>query len=101
MFVGQVAVIGYFVLAAGRARLILAVIRVIGGGMTISLSVIFGPPAVLAATWIAIRPPARTRPFAEYLALRWTSWRNFLVGIASLALLVGCWDLLVARSGAR
>ena len=49
--------------------------RVVGSGLTISLSVIMGLPAVLLATWIAIRP---TRiPFADYLALRWTSWRNF------------------------
>ena len=58
---------------------------------------IFGLPAVLAATWIAIRPTGT--PFAEYLALRWTSWRNFAFGIASLALLVGCWDLLSRALG--
>jgi membrane protease YdiL (CAAX protease family) len=96
VFVGQVGVIGYFVLRHGSLDFAEA-IRVIGGGMTISLSVIFGLPAVLAATWIAIRP-TRT-PFAEYLALRWTSWRNFALGIAALALLVGCWDLLSRALG--
>jgi membrane protease YdiL (CAAX protease family) len=96
VFVGQVGVIGYFVLRHGSLDFAEA-IRVIGGGMTISLSVIFGLPAVLAATWIAIRP-TRT-PFAEYLALRWTSWRNFAFGIAALALLVGCWDLLSRALG--
>ena len=96
MFVGQVGVIGYFVLRHGSLDFAEA-IRVIGGGMTISLSVIFGLPAVLAATWIAIRP-TRT-PFAEYLALRWTSWQNFAFGIAALALLVGCWDLLSRALG--
>ena len=67
--------------AAGRAvRRSPTAIRVVGGGLTISLSVILGLPAVLLATWIAIRP---TRiPFADYLALRWTSWRNFFVGVA-------------------
>src|SRR5689334_11143055 len=97
VFVGQVAVIGYFVLRQGGSLDFAEAIRVIGGGMTISLSVIFGLPAVLVATWIAIRP-TRT-PFAEYLALRWTSWRNFLIGIAALAVVVGCWDLLSRALG--
>jgi CAAX protease family protein len=97
VFVGQVAVIGYFVLRQGGSFDFAEAIRVIGGGLTISLSVIFGLPAVLAATWIAIRP-TRT-PFAEYLALRWTSWSNLLIGIAALAILVGCWDLLSRALG--
>ena len=83
--------------AAGGSLDFAEAIRVIGGGMTISLSVIFGLPAVLAATWIAIRP-TRT-PFADYLALRWTSWRNFAFGIAALVVLVGCWDLLSRALG--
>ena len=65
--------------------------------LTISLSVILGLPAVLLATWVAIRP---TRiPFTDYLALRWISWRNFLTGIAALAILVGGWDLLSRALG--
>ena len=72
-------------------------IRVVGGGLTISLSVIMGLPAVLLATWIAIRP-TRT-PFADYLALRWTSWRNFFIGVAALVVLVGGWDLLSRALG--
>jgi uncharacterized protein len=97
VFVGQVAVIGYFVLRQGGSFDFAEAIRVVGSGLTISLSVIFGLPAVLAATWIAIRP-TRT-PFADYLALRWTSWRNFLIGVAALAILVGCWDLLSRALG--
>ena len=50
-------------------------IQVVGGGLTISLSVIMGLPAVLTAAWIAIRP-SRT-PFADYLALRWTRGRIY------------------------
>ena len=46
----------------------------LGGGLTISLSVIMGLPAALGAIWIATRL-SRT-PFADYLALRWTSWRH-------------------------
>jgi uncharacterized protein len=92
MFVGQAAVIAYFVLRQGGAFDIAEAIRVVGGGLTISLSVIMGLPAVVIAAWIAIRP-TRT-PFADYLALRWTSWSNFLIGVIALAVLVGGWDML-------
>src|SRR5271155_2628940 len=77
MFGGQVAVIAWFVLWRDGPIDVSAAIGVVGGGLTISLSVIMGLPAVLAALWIAIRQ-SRT-PFADYLALRWTSWRNFLI----------------------
>src|SRR5215216_2526086 len=97
MFLGQVAVIAYFVLRQGGSFDVAQAIRVVGGGLTISLSVILGLPAVLLATWIAIRPTHI--PFADYLALRWTSWRNFFVGVAALAILVGGWDLLSRALG--
>ncbi len=61
-------------------------------GVNISLSVIMGVPAVAGACWIAIRP---TRTFfADYLGLRWTSWKNFAIGVVALFVLVVCWDLL-------
>ena len=97
MFLGQVAVIAYFVLRQGGSFDIAEAIRVVGGGLTISLSVILGLPAVLLATWIAIRPTRIS--FTDYLALRWTSWRNFFVGVAALAILVGGWDLLSRALG--
>ena len=99
VFVGQVAVIAYFVLRQGGSFDFAEAIRVIGGGLTISLSVILGLPAVLAAAWIAIRP-TRT-PFADYLALRWTSWSNFLIGVAALASSSAAGTCCRARSGAR
>src|SRR5229473_5579407 len=68
MFVGQIAVVVWFVLRQGGPIDIAAAVHVVGGGITISLSVICGLPAVLAALWIAIRI-SRT-PFADYLALR-------------------------------
>ena len=49
MFVGQVAVIVYFVLRQGGPFDMAAAIHVVGGGLTISLSVIMGLPAVLLA----------------------------------------------------
>jgi uncharacterized protein len=74
-----------------------AAIHVVGGGLTISLSVIMGLPAVLAALWIAIR--ASRTPFADYLALRGTSWVNFLIGAVALGVLVMGWDLLSQATG--
>jgi uncharacterized protein len=96
MFIGQATVIAYFVLRQGSMDLA-AAIQVVGAGLTISLSVIMGLPAVLLAAWVATRF-SRT-PFVDYLALRWTSWRNFLIGAVSLAVLVGGWDLLSRALG--
>jgi hypothetical protein len=46
MFLGQVTVIGYFVLRQGMSFDVAEAIRVVGSGLTISLSVILGLPAV-------------------------------------------------------
>src|SRR5713226_2293068 len=97
MFVGQIAVVAWFVLRREGPIDLAAAIHVVGGGLTISLSVIAGPPAVLAALWIAIRI-TRT-PFADYLALRGTSWINFLIGAVALGVLVMGWDLLSRAAG--
>jgi len=97
MFAGQLAVFGYFVLQkAGPLDLHQAALMA-ATGVTISLSVITGVPAVAGACWIAIRP-TRT-PFADYLALRWTSSKNFAIGVVSLFVLVACWDLLSRALG--
>jgi CAAX protease family protein len=92
MFAGQLGVVAWFVLRQDGPFDMAAAIHVLGAGLTISLSVIMGLPAVAAACWIAIRF-SRT-PFAEYLALRWTSWKNFAFGLGALVLLVTGWDLL-------
>src|SRR5216684_1163217 len=97
MFVGQIAVVAWFVLRREGPLDVAAAIHVLGGGLTISLSVIMGLPAVLAALWIAIRV-SRT-PFADYLALRWTSWTNFLIGVVALFVLVMGWDLVSRATG--
>ena len=97
MFGGQLAVVAWFVLRQEGPLDIAAAIHVVGGGLTISLSVVMGLPAVLAALWIAIRV-SRT-PFWEYLALRWTSWTNVAIGIGSLVALVAGWDLLSRAMG--
>ena len=97
MFVGQIGVIVVFALARGHGLDSAAVIRTAASGSVISLSVIAGLPAVLLALWIAIR---FTRvSFADYLALRWTSWRNVALGVVGLAVLVAGWDLLSRAIG--
>ncbi len=97
MFVGQITVIAWLVVRQGWPIDVSAAIRVVGGGLTISLSVIMGLPAVLAASWLAIR--TTRMPFSEYLGLRWTSWKHFAVGIAGLAVLVLGWDLMSRATG--
>src|SRR5882757_317636 len=97
MFIGQIAVVLYFVLRREGPFDMAAAIHAVGSGLTISLSVIMGLPAVAAACWIAIKF-SRT-PFAEYLALRWTSWKNVGLGVVALVVLVAAWDLLARMLG--
>jgi membrane protease YdiL (CAAX protease family) len=97
MFAGQAAVVAYFILIREGPVDFNAAKEVVGGGLTIALSVIMGLPAVLAALWLAIRI-SRT-PFTEYLALRWTSWSNVAIGIGGLIAVVMGWDLLSRAAG--
>lgn len=97
LFVGQLAVIVWFLLRQGGPIDVKAAIQVASRGLTISLSVVMGLPAVLAALWLAIRT-TRT-PFAEYLGLRRTSWKHLVVGIAGLVVLVLGWDLMSRVTG--
>ena len=97
MFIGQIAVVFWFMLRQGGPIDVATAVHVVSRGTTISLSVIWGLPAVLAALWIAIRL-SRT-PFADYLALRWTSWKNLAIGAAGLFALVMGWDLLSRATG--
>ncbi|WP_291686372.1 type II CAAX endopeptidase family protein [Bradyrhizobium sp.] len=97
MFAGQMAVVGWFVLRQDGPIDMAAAIHVVGGGLTISLSVIAGLPAVLAALWLATRMSGT--PFAEYLALRGTSWINFVIGAVALGVLVMGWDAVSRAAG--
>ena len=99
MFAGQMAVVAWFVLRQEGPLDMAAAIHVLGGGLTISLSVITGLPAVLAALWLAIRL-SRT-PFADYLALRWTSWNNIAIGVGRARCPGRGMGAAVARDGAR
>jgi membrane protease YdiL (CAAX protease family) len=105
MVVGQLAVVILLLMAGpkaigglGEEGIDLDHVRSIASnGLALSLSVMAGLPAVLLALWFAIR---RTRiPFADYLALRWTSWGNVAIGAAGLVVLVEGWDLLSRATG--
>jgi membrane protease YdiL (CAAX protease family) len=101
MFVGQIAVVGWFMLQQhgplNHDSFEEAVRIVVGNGLTISLSVITGLPTVAAALWIATR--IKGARFADYLALRSFSWRNLAIGVVTLFVLVMGWDALSRATG--
>jgi uncharacterized protein len=98
MFVGQIAVVVFFLFRGGRPEDFGEAVKVIASsGLTISLSVIGGLPAVAAAVWLPIRFTSTS--FADYLALRWTSWKNLVIGVVGLVVLVEGWDLLSKLTG--
>jgi hypothetical protein len=101
MFIGQIAVVGWFMLQQGgpidQETFGEAVRIVVSHGVTISLSVITGLPAVAAALWIAIR--IKGARFADYLALRAFSWTNLAIGVVALFILVMGWDALSRATG--
>jgi hypothetical protein len=92
MFIGQFAVIAYFVLRQGFPIDVERAIATVGGGLTITLSVITGLPAVLAAAWLATHFARMS--FTDYLALRWPSWKHLIIAAIGLAALVMAWDLM-------
>src|SRR3954466_3166690 len=97
MFAGQFLLVAAFFIAKGPPFDIASIKAVASAGTVISLSVMMGLPAVLAVLWLATR--AVRAPFADYLALRRSSWRNLLIGIAALIALVAGWDLLARMLG--
>jgi membrane protease YdiL (CAAX protease family) len=101
MFIGQLAVVVWFLLRQDGPidpdTFGEAVRVVVSGGLTISLSVITGLPAVLAALWIAIR--IKRAGFADYLALRSFSWADLAIGVVALFVLVMAWDALSRATG--
>lgn len=97
MFAGQLAVVAYFVLSRDTALDMAAIKAMLSSGVTISLSVIMGFPAVLLAIYIATR--VSRVPLADYLALQAASPKNYLFGAISLIVLVLSWDLLSRAVG--
>jgi membrane protease YdiL (CAAX protease family) len=101
MFAGQLAVVGWFLLRQSEPidheSFSEAVRIVVSNGLTISLSVVTGLPAVAAALWIAIR--IKGARFADYLALRSFSWVNLAIGVVALFVLVMAWDAVSRATG--
>ncbi|MGC2776403.1 MAG: type II CAAX endopeptidase family protein [Bradyrhizobium sp.] len=97
LFAGQAAVVGYFLLVHGGPIDASALVHIASRGLTLSLSVIMGVPAVLLAVYFAVRH-TRT-PFAEYLGLRRTSWKYVAIGIVGMIVIVMGWDLMSRATG--
>lgn len=97
MFAGQVAVVAYFLVTSGEPMDTSAMTALLTNGRIISLSVIMGLPAILAMLWLATRL-SRT-PFADYLALRWPSWRMLATGVVSMVLLMVAWEVVSRVAG--
>jgi membrane protease YdiL (CAAX protease family) len=98
MFVGQLTVFGVEILRSHEpldfAGLI---VKTVSSGTAVALSVIMGLPAVCLALWIAIRVARNS--FADYLALRGTSWKTVVLGTVVLVALVGAWEIASRLSG--
>src|SRR5262249_28187962 len=78
--IGQIMVVAYEVLRRGDwDNLVEAIEAAARSGMTLSLSVIMGLPAVVLALWFVISFTSTS--FADYLALRGTTWKNLLIGV--------------------
>ena len=92
MFAGQFLLVLAFFLAKGSPFDLASIKAVASAGTVISLSVMMGLPAVLAVLWLATR--MARMPFADYLALRRVPWRDLLIGIVALIVLIAGWDLL-------
>ena len=98
MSLGQIAVVVVFVLLRGEPIGFGEAIKAVAGsGLALSLSVAAGLPATLAALWPAIR--LTSTPIAEYLALRWPSWKEFLIGAVGIVVLVMGWEFLSRVTG--
>ena len=95
---GQIAVVTIFVMIRGAPNGVVEAIRAVAtSGLVLSLSVVAGLPTTLIALWFAIR--WTSEPFADYLALRWPSWKDGLIGIVGLVVLVAAWELLSHVTG--
>jgi len=101
MLIGQFAVVIWFLLRQDGPinweTFGDAVTTIVSNGLTMSLSVVTGLPAVLVALWIAIR--IKRAGFADYLALRSFSWANLGIGVVALFVLVMGWDALSRATG--
>jgi membrane protease YdiL (CAAX protease family) len=98
MFVGQVGAILLLVAMRGLPLDMDSIQSVGREPQALALSVIMGLPATLAAVWLAIR--LKKASFVDYLALRWPTWKQLLLGAAGLIVVVMAWEV-VSRSLGR
>jgi membrane protease YdiL (CAAX protease family) len=97
MFLGQGAIVVVLLLVQ-KAPIDMASLKdVLSSGLTISLSVMTGLPAVMAAIWLATR--IARQPYASYLALNLPSWKMLLAGAVGLFVVIESWDLLATAVG--
>jgi len=97
MFVGQAMAVVVMLVAQRRPFDMAEVGQVVGNGWTLSLSVVMGLPAVIAAIWLAAKI-ARIS-FGDYIAAHGFSWKMFLAGAVALAVLIEGWDLVATATG--
>src|SRR3954454_15073572 len=86
MFAGQFALVAFLFALKGPPFELGSIKTLASSGTIISLSVMMGLPAVLLVLWLATRWSGT--PFAQYLALRRTSWSNLAIGTFALIALV-------------
>ncbi len=98
MFVGQVGAILLLIVMRGLPLDMGSIQSVGREPQALALSVIMGLPATLAAVWLAIG--VKKASFVDYLALRWPTWKQFLLGAGGLLLTVLAWEV-VSRSLGR
>ncbi|MBY0382245.1 MAG: CPBP family intramembrane metalloprotease [Xanthobacteraceae bacterium] len=97
MFVGQALAVVVMLVVEKRPFAMSEILNVVGNGWTLSLSVVMGLPAVLAAIWLATRLARMS--FADYLAVQGFSWKLLLAGALALAVLIEGWDLVARATG--
>jgi hypothetical protein len=97
MFAGQAVVVGWVLISSGGPFDTGSLTTLLSNGRIISLSVIMGLPAILVMLWLATR--LSRIPFADYLALRWPSWRMLAAGIAGMVLLMVAWEIISRVAG--
>jgi uncharacterized protein len=97
MFLGQIVPVALIVLWKVGGLDLGAAAHMVSDGKILSLSVIVGLPFVVAALWLPIHLSRIS--FADYLALRWASWQNLLIGLIAMGAVVMGWDALSRATG--
>jgi membrane protease YdiL (CAAX protease family) len=97
MFIGQIGAVVLLVMQRGDPVDMTSIQFVGRDPQALALSVIMGLPATLAAVWLATR--LKRASFAGYLALRWPSWKQLLLGAVGLVLIVLIWETLSRAMG--